>query len=149
MVPTRRKLLKAGAALLALIQVPGIAFGAVRSRDAFEATDAREALVRLLGTDQTTPSELIALTAPSVAEDGTIVPITITTTLPDVNSISIVVANNPRPLAVSFDLPGGTLAEVACRIKMAETSEVKAVVHSENGIFSASTSVKVTLGGCA
>lgn len=135
--------------MLAFIHLPGLVLAAARSRDAFEATDAGEALAGLLGTDRTMPSDLITLTAPSVAEDGTIVPVSVSTTLPAVKSISIVVVNNPRPLAVSFDLRGGTLPEVACRIKMAETSEVMAVVQSEGGLFSVSTQVKVTIGGCA
>ena len=87
--------------------------------------------------------------APLVAEDGTIVPITVATTLPDVKSISVIVVNNPRPLAISFELGSATLPESACRIKMAETSQVIAVVDTAGGIFSTSASVKVTLGGCA
>lgn len=145
----RRLILKGGIALLALLALPRALLAGAWPKEAFESTAAREALVKLLGTGRTTPSDEITLVAPSVAEDGTIVPISVSTTLPDVKSISIVVANNPRPLAVSFDLPAGTLPEIACRIKMAETSEVMAVVLADSGIFSTATEVKVTVGGCA
>ena len=76
------------------------------------------------------------------------VPITVSTGLKDVASISVVVERNPRPLAAMFELQSGTLPEVSCRIKMGETSNVTAVVRTANGTFSASRLVKVTIGGC-
>ena len=134
---------------MALMGLPRALLAGVWPNQAFESTAASEALVNLLGTDRTIPSDEITLRAPLVAEDGSIVPISIATTLPDVRSISIVVMNNPRPLAVSFEIPAGTLPDISCRIKMAETSGVMAVVQTDSGIFSASVIVKVTLGGCA
>ena len=135
--------------MLALIGVPRAILAGVWPRQAFASTAASEALVQLFGTDKTTPSDKITLNAPLVAEDGTIVPITVGTTLRGVKSISIVVNNNPRPLAVSFEFPASTLPDIACRIKMAETSEVMAVVATDSGIFSTSATVQVTVGGCA
>jgi sulfur-oxidizing protein SoxY len=102
----------------------------------------------LFGTTDTTASDQISLSAPEIAENGAVVPIEISTTLADVESISIVVPNNPRPLAASFEVPAGTLAEVECRIKMGETSDVMAVVKTSSGLFSTSKEVKVTIGGC-
>ena len=106
-------------------------------------------MTELFGTDQTTPSTAITLTAPEIAENGTVVPVSIETTLENVRSVSIVVKNNPRPLAVSFDIPAGTLPNVSCRIKMAEISPVLAVVRTDGGVYSATREVKVTIGGCA
>lgn len=146
MILTRRNILKG---LLATLALPRALLAAAWPKEAFHSTAASEALIGLLGTDQTTPSDDIVLGAPLVAEDGTIVPITVATTLPDVKSISVIVVNNPRPLAISFELGSATLPEIACRIKMAETSQVMAVVDTAGGIFSTSASVKVTLGGCA
>jgi sulfur-oxidizing protein SoxY len=77
------------------------------------------------------------------------VPVTVSTTLENVESISIVVDLNPRPLVASFELMFRALPEVSSRIKMAQTSRVVAVVKTESGIYSASKDVKVTLGGCA
>jgi len=65
-----------------------------------------------------------------------------------VESISIVVEHNPRPLAASFEIPAGTLPNVSSRIKMGETSDVIAVVKTDTGIYSTSKQVKVTIGGC-
>jgi sulfur-oxidizing protein SoxY len=149
MILSRRKLLKGGCAALALLGLPRLLLAGAWPKAAFAATEATEARIKLLGTDQPTPSDEIQLSAPMVAEDGSIVPISVETKLQDVRSISIVVMNNPRPLAVSFEIHAGTLPEVSCRIKMAETSDVMALVRTGKGIFSTSTHVKVTLGGCA
>ena len=83
-----------------------------------------------------------------VAEDGSVVPVSVRTSLPNPLSISIVVENNPRPLVVSFDLAPEAIPEIAFRIKMAKTSRVLAVVVTDQGIFSTSSEVKVTIGGC-
>ncbi len=109
---------------------------------------AQEALTDLFGTDQTTPSGEITLKAPVIAENGAVVPVSVKTSLQDVESISIVVENNPRPLAITFEFPPETLPDVACRIKMGEASKVMAVVKTSDGIFSATKEVKVTVGGC-
>jgi sulfur-oxidizing protein SoxY len=85
---------------------------------------------------------------PEIAENGAVVPVTVSTTLADVESISIVVKNNPRPLVASFEIPAGTLPDVSSRIKMGETSDVTAVVKTADGLYSTSRQVKVTIGGC-
>ena len=149
MILSRRKLLQDGIAALALLALPRLLLAGAWPKAAFAATEASEARIKLLGTDQATPSDEILLSAPMVAEDGTIVPISVETSLQDVQSISIVVMNNPRPLAVSFEIHAGTLPEISCRIKMAETSDVMALVRTGDGIYSTSAHVKVTLGGCA
>jgi len=77
-----------------------------------------------------------------------VVPIVINTTLKGVELIGIVVKNNPRPMAATFEIPPGTLPKIATRIKMGKTSEVMAVVKTGTGIYSATKEVKVTIGGC-
>jgi sulfur-oxidizing protein SoxY len=77
------------------------------------------------------------------------VPVTVTTSLENVESISIVVQHNPRPLVANFELMSRALPEVSSRIKMAQTSRVMAVVKTDTGIYSMSKDVKVTIGGCA
>ena len=76
-------------------------------------------------------------------------PVTISTTLKNVESIIIVVENNPRPLVATFEMMSRALPEVSSRIKMAETSQVMAVVKTHTGNYSTSKDVKVTIGGCA
>jgi len=145
---TKRMMIRGGLALLALTGVPRMLLAAAWPRKTFGSTAASEALVTLLGTDVTTPSERIDLKLPQIAENGAVVPVEIDTTLENVELIAIVVKNNPRPMAATFEIPAGTLPKVATRIKMGETSEVIAVVKTSGGIYSAMEEVKVTIGGC-
>ncbi len=144
----RRSFLQGGAALAALMAVPKALLAAAWPEKAFMSKTASEAMMAAFGTDQATPSSAITLGAPEIAENGAVVPVTVETTLENVRSVSIVVDKNPRPLAISFEIPPGTLPNVACRIKMGQTSDVRAVVQTDAGLFSTSKEVKVTIGGC-
>ena len=144
----KRLLLKGGVALAALAALPRTLLAAMWPEEAFAATEADAAMSTLFGTNQATASDQITLKVPEIAENGAVVPVTISTTLADVESISIVVKNNPRPLVASFEIPAGTLPNVSSRIKMGETSDVTAVVKTADGLYSTSRQVKVTIGGC-
>jgi sulfur-oxidizing protein SoxY len=150
---TRRTILKASLAALAL-GVTGFvqrAFGAadpsIWPKDAFAAKSDADTIKLLYGKD-TEPSDQIKLDAPEIAENGAVVPVSISTTLPNVTSISIMVTDNPSPLVASYKIPAGTAATVSNRIKMAKTSKVIALVESSGKVFSANKEVKVTVGGC-
>ena len=145
---SRRLFVRGSVALAALCAVPRALLAGAWPSKAFASSAASEAMTELFGTDQATDSSAISLTAPEIAENGAVVPITVETTLENVQSVSIVVEKNPRPLAVSFEIPPGTLPDVACRIKMGQTSQVMAVVKTDSGLFSAEKEVKVTIGGC-
>ena len=145
---SRRLFLQGSAALTAVLALPRSLIAAAWPDKAFGSSAASEALTALFGTDQVTPSSAITVDAPEIAENGAVVPVSVETTLENVQSVSIVVDKNPRPLAISFEIPPGTLPNVSCRIKMGQTSPVMAVVRTDSGLFSASREVKVTIGGC-
>ena len=145
---TKRLFLKGGMALLALASLPRALLAAVWPQETFMSTTASNALKALLGTDATTPSDQIELKVPEIAENGAVVPVSIMTSLENVESISIVVENHPSPMAATFEIPPGTLPKIASRIKMGETSDVMAVIKTSNGIYSTAKEVKVTIGGC-
>ena len=145
---TRRLFMQGGLALLALAALPRTLLAAVWPQQAFSAVTAKDALAALLGTDVASPTDQIDLKVPEIAENGAVVPVSIKTSLENVESISIVVKNNPRPMAATFEIPPGTLPKIASRIKMGETSDVIAIVKTSNGIYSTSKEVKVTIGGC-
>jgi sulfur-oxidizing protein SoxY len=116
-------------------------------KDAFsQKTEA--AAIKVLYGQVPEASDKVSLDAPEIAENGAVVPISVATTLPGVTAISIVVSENPFPLAAHYPIPAGTSAMVANRLKMAKTSKVIALVASGGKIFSASKEVKVTVGGC-
>ena len=49
--------------------------------------------------------------APEIAENGAVVPISVTTTLADVTSIAFLVSENPVALVASYKIPAGTRSE--------------------------------------
>ena len=135
------------AALSAGVLTPQRVLGAM-DRTAFEATDVSGALNASMGSDQHSASDQIKMKAPDIAENGAVVPVTVSSTLDNVDSIGIVIAGNASPLASTFSLPAGTEAFVSTRVKMAKTSDVIAVVKANGKLYSATKEVKVTIGGC-
>jgi len=148
MHPGRRWFIQGSLALAAIAALPRMLLAMAWPEKAFASEVAADAMTKLFGTDQTTDSDAISLGVPEIAENGAVVPLSIKTTLQNVQSVSVVVEKNPRPLIISFEIPAGTSPDVACRIKMAETSQVLAVVKTDNGLFSTAKVVKVTVGGC-
>ena len=153
--PSRRGLLQ-GFALAGLMSVGLNALRSVAALaadaagwpvEAFKQKSEAEALKSLY---RKTPeaSDKVKLDAPEIAENGAVVPISVSTSLPNVTSISVIVAENPYALAASYKIPDGTMASVSNRLKMAKTSNVIAVVESDGKLYSATKEVKVTVGGC-
>lgn len=142
----RRSLLKNLISAVAVLAVPRWLF-ASRPDSAFDANNADDVLKGLF--DQgAVQSDQISFKIPNIAENGAVVPVTIATSLPDVESISVVVDNNPSPLAAQFHLSQQSLPEISVRIKMGETSPVRAIVKSGGKVYYTSKEVKVTIGGC-
>ncbi len=154
MQPQRRILLKAGMAVGTAALAAGAGLLTPRTvlaawpKKAFEARKLPEALNALLGTTQAADSDQVKVKAPDIAENGAVVSVTVTTTLPDVESISVFVPVNAFPLAASYEMSDVTDGFVTGRIKMAKTSDVIAVVKAGGKLYSAKKGVKVTLGGC-
>ncbi len=136
-----------GMVLGAVLAAPKVLLAAW-SESAFNAKTEDEAMSALLGETGATASDKVTLKAPDIAENGAVVPIKVASSLDNVESISIFVSKNPSPLAASFDIPEGTEAKVAVRIRMGKSSQVTAVVKAGGKLYSASTEVKVTIGGC-
>lgn len=95
-----------------------------------------------------TPSDQIHLKLPQIAENGSVVPISVDSTLDNVDRIAILVEKNFVPLVAQFDLSPDCAPFVSARIKMAETCNVIALVKSNGQYYSAQQLVKVTIGGC-
>jgi len=144
----RRLFISGGIALAALTAIPRALLAAAWPEKAFSSTAANQAMIDLLGTDKTTPSDEVTMKAPEIAENGAVVPLKIKTSLENVESISIFVEKNPRPLAATVEILPGTLPEFSSRIKMRETSDVVVVVKTDSGLYSTSKEIKVTIGGC-
>ena len=101
----RRRVLKSFLAISAIAALPRLLFAA-RPDTAFESTNADQSIADLFGMEAV-DSDQVTMKIPDIAENGAVVPVTVSTDLAEVESISIVVVNNPTPLAVSFNLVAG------------------------------------------
>jgi sulfur-oxidizing protein SoxY len=150
----RRSLLKsggAGAAWAALAAAGWILPGAARAqswnKDAFESHalgDARKAL----GAETAQNGDVAFVQTPEIAENGAVVPIGVVSRVPGTDAIAILIEKNPNPLAAVFDIPSGTDPSITTRVKMAQTSNVYALVRADGKYYVAAKEIKVTLGGC-
>ena len=154
--PAPRRLILKGVASVVLVGFGHLPFGLLPAfaaandkypEDAFKQKSEADA-IRVLYGKTAEPSDKVKLDAPEIAENGAVVPISVTSSLADVSSISILVSENPNALAASYKIPAGTMATVANRLKMAKTTNVIAVVEAGGKLYSASKEVKVTIGGC-
>lgn len=93
-------------------------------------------------------SDKIDLNIPEIAENGALVPVTVTSSLKDIQSIALVVEQNPVPLAIKVELMPELEPFLSARLKMANTSFVFALVETEKVCYRAKKKVKVTIGGC-
>jgi sulfur-oxidizing protein SoxY len=150
-----RRVILQGAGAVALVGLGSTtfvwpAFAAANDKypeEAFKQKSDADAIKSLYGKTAEA-SDKIKLDAPEIAENGAVVPVSVTTTLSDVSSISFLVAENPIVLVASYRIPAGTVPSVANRIKMAKTSKVTVLVEAGGKLYSANKEVKVTVGGC-
>jgi sulfur-oxidizing protein SoxY len=77
-----------------------------------------------------------------------VVPIEITSNVPNTRSIAVVVEKNPFPLAAKFDFLPGAMPYVRVNVKIGESSFVRVVAEAGGRHYTATREVKVTIGGC-
>ena len=134
----------AGLAVSAGLLSPGMVMA--EGGGAFDAKSMEEALKVMALTPEDSGDTKIK--APEIAENGAVVPVTVTTGAGGTTEISILVDGNPTPLAATFILPEGTSPEVSTRIKMGKTANVVAIAKAGDKAYTAKQEVKVTIGGC-
>jgi sulfur-oxidizing protein SoxY len=135
--------LAAGAGLLR----SGAALAAAWNKPAFESKAVADA-VKSLGAANLIESKDIVITAPDIAENGAVVPIAVASRIPNSQSISIIAEKNPFPLTSTYDILNGGDAYVSVRLKIGQTSNVRAVVKADGKFYTAVKEVKITIGGC-
>ena len=154
MNPQRRDALKQGgtAAIFALFASAGLIRPGTARADwnptAFGAKGV-DAVIKGLGGATAAPSKDVGWgSTPEIAENGAVVPISVTSNIPKTETIALLVEKNPNTLAASFTIPPGTDPSISTRVKMGESSQVHALIRADGKYFIASREIKVTLGGC-
>jgi sulfur-oxidizing protein SoxY len=152
---TRRTVLKVGggASLMTLLAAAGwlapeTAAAQAWNKNAFEAKTMDETMKAFGGGAPAQSKDIAFVSTPDIAENGAVVPVGVSSSIPKTESIAILVEKNPNMLAASFDLPAGTEPVITTRVKMGQSSNVYALVKADGKYYVAQKEIKVTLGGC-
>ena len=106
-------------------------------------------LVKMLGGSTPAESKDVTITGPDIAENGAVVPVGVSTALPGVKKLLVLVEKNPSVLSAMFDVSDAVDTNFSTRVKMGQSSNVYAVAMMGDGkVLYAQKEVKVTLGGC-
>jgi sulfur-oxidizing protein SoxY len=151
---SRRQVLKGtggmaviGLAVAAGLFKPGSAWADGWNKAAF-ATKSLNDTVKAMGGGSAMESKDIQINSPDIAENGAVVPFTISSKIPKTEQVALLVEKNPNALAASFNIPAGTEPWVNTRVKMGQTSNIIALVKADGKFYYTTKEVKVTLGGC-
>ncbi len=150
----RREVLSKSAQLTAMLATLGFLPHAAQAEVAGFNTAAFDAktmadLMKSLGGGAPVESKDVTITGPDIAENGAVVPVGASTTLPGVKRLLLLVEKNPAMLSAMFDVTDDVDANFLTRVKMGQSSNVFAVAMMADGkVFYASKEIKVTLGGC-
>jgi len=146
----RRNFLSLGLGAVAAASLAPTALSAIDFREtkpkAWTATKVDEAMKELFGTSTTTVSK-VKIKAPDIAENGAVIPVTISSKLAG-SKVAVFQDANPEATVAVFTVPKGGIIDYSIRIKMAKTGTVTAVVEADGKLYSVSKEVKVTIGGC-
>lgn len=144
----RREFIKLMSGAFALVLIAPInLLAASWNKSAFETSKLNEA-EKNLGINNKKLSQDILITAPDKAENGAIVQLEVTSNIPNIQAIYVLVEKNPTPLIAHYKFANGAEPFIVTRIKMAETSDVHIVVKSGEQYFTNSRNVIVLENGC-
>lgn len=147
----RRELLSHSAKVAALLATTGLlpqVAHAAYNTAAFEVKTMAD-LVKMLGGSAPTESKDVTITGPDIAENGAVVPVGVSTSLPGVKRLLVLVEKNPSVMSAMFEVSDAVDANFSTRVKMGQSSNVYAVAMMGDGkVLFAQKEVKVTLGGC-
>ncbi|MCF7972008.1 MAG: thiosulfate oxidation carrier protein SoxY [Methylococcaceae bacterium] len=114
----------------------------------FSRQTINQSITQLFPDQELQTSNRIRLQLPNTAENGAVVPITISSTIPDVDTLYILSEKNPVPLIAQFSIDPDLETYLGARFKMQETCDVIVVLKAKDQYYQARQKVKVTLGGC-
>lgn len=151
---TRREMISQSAQLAAMLATLGLLPHAAQAQTTGYNTQAFEAktmgdLMKALGGATPVESKDVTIIGPDIAENGAVVPVGASTTLPGVKRLLLLVEKNPAMLSAMFDVSDAVDANFLTRVKMGQSSNVFAVAMMADGkVLYGVKEIKVTLGGC-
>lgn len=120
-----------------------------------DARRVAEEIAKFTGGAVPVDSPLLSLDLPQIAEDGFVVPMTVSVESPmteqdHVRRITVISESNPLPGVITARFtPASGRASVSTRIRLARSQRLFAVAELSDGrYFSRAVAVTVTVGGC-
>ena len=146
---TRRQALQRSAAVASLLAAAGFPqFALAFNKAAFDAKTVAD-VTKALGAGSPEESKDVNITGPDIAENGAVVPLGVSSSLPNLKQLLVLVEKNPAALVALFNVSPSIEANFSTRAKMGQSSDVYAVAITNDGkAYFAKKEVKVTLGGC-
>ena len=134
MATSRRRIflkgtLTAGIAAAIGSGLPARILAAEWPRNAFNVDNVADALEAIYGTSSTNDSNAITIKAPTETANGGTVLISVSTTLPDVESIAVIVDDNPQPFIIRMSFTGAE-PYMSASVKVSKTSQIQGIVRS-------------------
>ncbi|ODN66580.1 thiosulfate oxidation carrier protein SoxY [Methylophaga muralis] len=154
----RRKLIKQSisASTLVLVAASGLTIPRVLlahwPQDAFNAETLEDAILTFLGEAEEVNDEAIQFTIgspPTYAVNGATVPVEISSSLQNIQRVAFLVEKNPFPLAMALEPTSAMSFPFKTMLKVAEDSEVIAMVKADDKLYRTSRYVEIDIGGCA
>ncbi len=147
---------KLGTATAVAAVIPAMSFADSASKPTGpNKMDFKTAVETITGGKKPIKSDKVHLKAPEIAENGAVVPVTVTVDSPMTDSnyvkaIHILNGKNSNARCIDvFLTPANGKAMFSTRVKLSGTQDVTALVELSDGTFLiASQNVKVTIGGC-
>jgi len=142
------------AAVASTVVTPAVVMGAEAPQGA-NAMNIDTAVNAITGGKKVVVSDKVHMKAPEIAENGAVVPVTVTVDSPMsdddyVKAIHIFATKNSNVRCADVMLtPANGKAMFSSRVKLGTSQDVMALVETSKGEFlSTSQNVKVTIGGC-
>ena len=114
----------------------------------FFAPSPTDAIGAVLGTDQAPLDAAVELEIPSMVEVADMVPLTVRTTLDNVESVTIVADDNPNPIIAHYRLTPPLWPDIATRVRLAKSGNVHALVRAGGTVHRATKHVEISISGC-
>jgi sulfur-oxidizing protein SoxY len=119
-----------------------------RAAAAFDAKTAKEGIAALFKDGAVEVSDKLRLIAPEIAENGTVVPLTIESSLSNLEAIAVFAPENPRALVATYRFTPASSPPIDLRVKLAKSQKILVVAQADGKLYSASRQVGVSVGGC-
>lgn len=146
----RRRLLRWFTALIPLFLTPVLEANPSGNKSggkSDEGSDFADILNGLMGKLPQMNEQGLLLDIPTVAENGALVPVTLSAS-DSTESLYLLAEGNPGPLLADFHFHGTAVPTVSLRVKLNQTGPVTALSQNQRGWMRIDRHVKVAVGGC-